>query len=134
MDVSESEVYSSSDDEFDNDDQVGEASTRMDNKLEEHWDEVPSEVLDNDLDLRPLPEPASKKTKLQEVNALVFWFVYFLLLWQTSCKISDNGMAWLLEFIIQFLKVFGIETSNGFLSELIVLLPSSLYLLKQFIN
>ena len=65
---------------------------------------------------------------------MVFWLVYFLLIWQTSCKLSDNGLVWLLQFLFKFLKVLGVSVSNDFLAELIVILPSSLYLLRQFIN
>lgn len=101
---------------------------------EEYWDEVSSQILDKDLSGHPLPEPVAKKTKLQRVNSLVFWFVYFLIIWQTACKISDNGISWLLNFLFQFLKVINIEISSDYLAELISALPSSLYLLRQFIS
>jgi len=49
-------------------------------------------------------------------------------------KLSDNGLVWLLQFLFKFLKVLGISVSNEFLAELIVIMPSSMYLLRQFIN
>ena len=64
----------------------------------------------------------------------MFWLVYFLLIWQASCKISDNGLVWLLQFLFKFLKILGVTISNEFLADLISVLPTSLYLLRQFIN
>lgn len=64
----------------------------------------------------------------------MFWLVYFLLIWQASCKISDNGLVWLLQFLFKFFKILGVTISNEFLADLISVLPTSLYLLRQFIN
>ena len=49
---------------------------------------------------KPLPEPERRKSRVQQVNSLVFWLVYFLLVWQASCKISENGLVWLLQLLI----------------------------------
>lgn len=111
-----------------------EIEDNIESDVEEYWDEVPSQFLDRDVGETALPEPKIKKTKMQKLNAIVFWFVYFLLIWQTACKISDNGMTWLLRFIFQFLKVINLEISSDHLTELISILPSSLYLLRQYIN
>ena len=101
----------------------------------EHWDDLPMEEFTKNIPAAtPLPEPERRKSRVQQVNSLVFWLVYFLLVWQASCKISENGLVWLLQFLFQFLKVLGMSISNDFLAELINLLPTSLYLLRQFIN
>ena len=116
-----------SDDESGNDD--------SDSDGVENWDEIPEDQFARDIPAgTPLPEPDRKKSRLQQVNALVFWLVYFLLIWQSTCKLSDNGLVWLLQFLFQFLKVLGVTISNEFLADLIVVMPSSLYLLRQFIN
>ena len=54
-----------------------------------------------------LPEAQHHKTALQKANLLVFWLLYFLLLWQVTCRLSDNGLIWLLKFLIswQFLNL-----------------------------
>ena len=134
MGVSDSDLESLDDDLHENVNETDKGEDSDDDDCDEHWDEIPPEILGKDISSTPLPEPELRKNRLQKVNALVFWFVYFLLFWQTSCKLSDNGLAWLIQFLVQFLKVLGLEISNGFLMELISVLPSSLYLVRQFIN
>lgn len=82
----------------------------------------------------PLPEFQRRQTPLQKVNSLIFWFVYFLLIWQATCHLSDNGMAWLLRFLVSWLKVLGIEISNDVFEKIILSFPGSLYLVRQFLN
>ena len=117
--VSDSDLESLDDDLHENVNETdkGEDSDD-DDDCDEHWDEISPEILGKDISSTPLPEPELRKNRLQKVNALVFWFVYFLLFWQTSCKLSDNGLARLIQFLVQFLKVLGLEISNGFLMEL----------------
>ena len=65
------------------------------------------EVLSRDRESAPpLPESQQRQTSLQKVTSLVFWFVYFLLIWQAICHLSDNGLAWLLRFLVSWLKAF----------------------------
>lgn len=72
----------------------------------EVWKDVPEDLFEQDvLSASPLPDPQPKQTKLQAVNSTVQWLAYFLLIWQSLCHISDNGLAWLLQFLLQFLKV-----------------------------
>ena len=60
----------------------------------EHWDDLPMEEFTKDIPAAtPLPEPLRRKSRVQQVNSLVFWLVYFLLVWQASCKISENGLV-----------------------------------------
>ena len=106
-----------------------------DSEGQENWDEIPAEELAIDVPTAtPLPEPSRRKSRLQKVNALVMWLSYFLLFWQTSCKLSENGLVWLLQFLFQFMKVLGVTVSNEFLSEVIAIMPSSLYLPRRFVN
>ncbi|KAJ7394575.1 hypothetical protein OS493_000392 [Desmophyllum pertusum] len=53
----------------------------------------------------PCPEPTPKQTRTQKLTVLVQWLVNFILMWQSVCKLSDNGLEWLLQFLFQFLKV-----------------------------
>lgn len=118
-----SELDESARDESDNDE--------SDSDGVENWDGIPEDQFTRDIPAAtPLPEPDRKKSRLQQVNALVFWLVYFLLIWQSAYKLSDNGLVWL----FQFLKVLGVTISNEFLADVIVVMPSSLYLLHRFIN
>ena len=82
----------------------------------------------------PLPEAQHHKTALQEVNSLVFWLLYFLLLWQATCHLSDNGLVWLLRFLISWLKVLGVEISSEVFENVLLCFPGSLYLIRQFLN
>jgi len=79
------------------------------------------------------PEPDANQTKTQKVTALVQWFVYFILLWQSVTKISDNGLEWLLQFVCQFFKVLSTLCESEYLSKLVFIFPSSLYLLRKFV-
>jgi len=94
-------------------------------------EELLQDVAAND---EPLPEPRGKTSIKQAVTSLVSWFVYFLLFWQTTCKLSDNGLEWLLRFIFQFLHTVGVSSNNEYLIEIAIIFPSSLYLLRRFVK
>ena len=81
-----------------------------------------------------LPEPIRHRSSKQTPTMLLQWFIYFLLFWQATCKISDYGLAWLLLFMFQFLHIMGINCSSEYLCQLALMLPSSLYLLRKFVN
>lgn len=85
-------------------------------------------------DDEPLPEPVQYQSSTQAMTTLLQWFIYFLLFWQASCKISDNGLEWLLRFMFQFLHVMGITCKSEYVCQLALMLPSSLYLLRQFVD
>ncbi|KAK3738578.1 hypothetical protein QZH41_009998 [Actinostola sp. cb2023] len=87
-------------------------------------EELLQDVAAND---EPLPEPRGKTSIKQAVTSLVSWFVYFLLFWQATCKLSDNGLEWLLRFMFQFLHTVGVSSNNEYLIEMTVIFPSSLY-------
>ena len=114
---------------------VGDESTSSESESEEVWSGVLPEVLSRDIESAPpLPKSQQRQTSLQKVNSLVFWFVYFLLIWQATCHLSDNGLAWLLRFLVSWLKVFGVEISNEFFEKLLLSFPGSLCLVRQFLN
>ena len=79
----------------------------------------------------PVTEQQSEKTI---AHSLVFWLVYFLLVWQMSIHISDNGMAWLLRFMQNWLKLLGLEISHAVLTDIVVAFPGTLYMFRQFLN
>ena len=82
----------------------------------------------------PLQEPVQENSSTQALTTLLQWLVYFLLLWQATCKISDNGLEWLLRVVFQFLHVMGITCKSEYVCQLAAMLPSSLYLLRQFVD
>ena len=114
----------------DRDDEMDESS---DQEEPEFWEDVLMEDLLCDVESRvPCPEPSGKQTRTQKLTALVQWLVYFILMWQSLCKLSDNGLEWLLQFLFQFFKVLSDLSGCEYLEELVTILPSSLYLLHKF--
>ena len=102
---------------------------------DEIWNGVLQEMLSRDIESGPpLPEARHGTTEVQKVNSLVFWIVYFLLIWQAACHLSDNGLAWLLRFLVTWLKALGMEISSEVFEKLILAFPGSLYLMRQFLN
>ena len=53
-------------------------------------------------------------------------------MWQSLCKLSDNGLEWLLQFLFQFINVLSDLSGCQYLQELLGIVPSSLYLLRKF--
>lgn len=129
---SESEGQNSSGDEHRRN---ADDESSSDGDSEEIWNGVLPEMLTRDIENPPpLPKPQMPPTSLQKANSLIFWFVYFLLIWQATCHLSDNGLAWLLRFLVSWLKVLGIEVSNEVFEQLILTFPGSLYLVRKFLN
>ena len=134
-------AYSTSDNEYgdlnstDDENQSDCCSSSSDGDEEEIWNGVPLEMISRDIEnAPPLPEAQGRQTALQNVNSLIFWFVYFLLIWQATCHLSDNGLAWLLNFLVSRLRVLGVEISNEVFEKLAITFPGSLYLVRQFLN
>lgn len=99
----------------------------------EVWEDVAMEDLLCDVESNEAcPEPSPKQSRTQKLTTLVQWLVYFILLWQSVCKLSDNGLEWLLQFLFQFLKVLSDLSGGEYLAELVTIIPSSLYLLRKF--
>lgn len=103
-------------------------SDRSDDEHPEVWEGDIEGLVRDVADDEPLPEPARDKSSTQALTTLLQWFIYFLLLWQATCKISDNGLEWLLQFVFQFLHVIGITCKSEYVCQLALMLPSSLYL------
>ena len=101
----------------------------------EVWYEDVDDLFEDVANDEPLSEPIRhRSSSTQTLIILLQWFIYFLLFGQATCKISDNGLEWLLYFMFQFLHVMGINCSSEYLSQLALMLPSSLYLLRKFVN
>ena len=110
-------------------------SSCSDDEDPEAWYEDVDDLLEDVANDEPLSEPSRhRSSSTQTLIILLQWFVYFLLFGQATCKISDNGLEWLLYFMFQFLHVKGINYSSEYLSQLALMLPSSLYLLRKFVN
>ena len=73
-----------------------------------------------------------KRNKLHYINSLLQWLLYFLLIWQSICHISNNGLAWLLKFLFQIFWALNVHVSNSVIEELIAVFPTLLYMLRQF--
>ena len=102
--------------------------------LEEIWD-MPPNLLDEDIaGVPPLPEPAPKHRKFHLVRSLLQWTLYLLLIWQSFTHLSDNGLIWLLRFLLQFLKALNLHISDEFLTEIIAAFPVSLYMVRQLLK
>ena len=100
----------------------------------EVWYEDVDDLFEDVTNDEPLPEPIRHQSSTQTLTILIKWLIYFLLFWQATCKISDNGLEWLLPFMFQFLHVMRINCSSEYLSQLALMCPSSLYLLRKFVN
>lgn len=102
----------------------------------EIWNDVLPDELQKDLPgldhPQPLPRPEIRSKSV--AHSLVFWLEYFLLVWQVSVHISDNGMAWLLKFLSGWLKLLGLEVTNDVYSQVILAFPASTYMLREFLN
>ena len=87
--------------------------TETEDSEDEVWTDIPRELLDQDITSPPpLPEPERKRSKLQQINSLLRWLLYFLLIWQSVCHISDNWLAWLLKFVFQFFRALNVNVSD----------------------
>ncbi|CAB4014381.1 Hypothetical predicted protein, partial [Paramuricea clavata] len=85
---------------------------------DEIWPDVSEEILDQDISSNEaLPDPIPKRRKVQVVNSILQWLLYFILIWQGVCHLSDNGLAWLLRFLLQFLKVLNIHVTEKLLKK-----------------
>lgn len=132
--TSESEDTSSFD-ENESNASAENSGTETEDFDDEVWTDLPRELVDQDITSPPpLPEPERKRSKLHQINSLLQWLLYFLLIWQSVCDISDNGLAWLLKFLFQFFRALNIHVSDSIIEELITIFPTSLYMLRQFLK
>ena len=96
------------------------------------WNGEGEDFLQDITNDEPLPEPKRHQSSMQTITILLQWLVYFLLFWQATCKISDNGLEWLLRFMSKFLHSVGITCNSQFLCQMALMFPSSLFLLRKF--
>ena len=126
MDSSDSST-SSCEDISDSESHIGEDDPDV-------WSDIPENHLLQDItNDEPLPEPQQQQSSIQAITVILQWLAYFLLFWQATCKISDNGLEWLLRFMFQFLHLMGITCNSEHLSQMALMFPSSLYLLRKFV-
>ena len=57
-----------------------------------------------------------------------------MLLWQANCKISDNGLEWLLRFMFQFLHLLGVTCRCENLVAFCAMFPTSLFVLRKLVH
>ena len=98
------------------------------------WNGEGEDFLQDITNDEPLPEPKRHQSSMQTITILLQWLVYFLLFWQATCKISDNGLEWLLRFMFKFLHSVGITCNSQFLCQMALMFPSSLFLLRKFVR
>ena len=77
-------------------------------------------------------EPSTPGTAMSRYKVIVTWMLYFLLVWQTACHLSDNGLEWLLQFLSKFLHLIGIQSS--YVAGIASIFPGTLYLMRQFLE
>ena len=71
-------------------------------------------------------------TTMTNQKAIVTWMLYFLLVWQTATFLSDNGLAWLLQFLSRFLYVIGME--SRYVAGIASIIPGTLYMMRKFLG
>ena len=100
----------------------------------EFWEDLPDDILRDIDNKEPLPEPHERFSITNKLTSLLQWFVLFILLWQANCKISDNGLEWLLRFMFQFLHLLGVTCQCDYLVRFCSMFPTSLYVLRQLVK
>lgn len=101
----------------------GKDCSPSDEEESDIWTEKEEEILQDIASDEPLPEPTHHQSSMQSITILLQWLVYFLLLWQASCKISDNGLEWLLRFMFQFFHTIGVTCKCEYLCQMAVMFP-----------
>ncbi|CAB4038564.1 Hypothetical predicted protein, partial [Paramuricea clavata] len=102
---------------------------------DECWSDIPEDVLNHDILSPPaLPDLERKKSMLHSFHSLLQWLLYFLLIWQSICHISDNGLAWLLKFLFQLLRVLNVQFSDYAIESLVAAFPTSIYMVRQYLK
>ena len=98
------------------------------------WNGEGEDFLQDITNDEPLPEPKRHQSSIEVITILLQWLVYFLLFWQATCKISDNGLEWLLRFMFKFLHSVGVSCNSQYVCQMALMFPSSLFLLRKFVH
>lgn len=98
-----------------------------------HWTEATAEEMLHNLG-GPIPEASYRKAKFQQAKYIVKWVRLFLIYWQLVCHASDNGLEWLLCFLFKMLGVVNSHYDYLFFKKLLVLFPTSMYLVRKTIS
>ena len=82
----------------------------------------------------PIPEPPHPQPLLNQVDALARWLCCFILYWQVVSHVSDTAVEWLLAFLGRFLQTLNYGLGSEFLGNLILLFPTTIYMLHRISN
>ena len=102
---------------------------------QEHWIESDNEI---EMDVQTLVPPPllcdspQKSKEDQEMEAVVWWIVAFLSLFQTLHFIPERAMSWLFRFLCTLLKYCNRFTPR--IAQIIKLLPSSPYMRDKYLS
>ena len=78
--------------------------------------------------------PASTAEKNIQASSLIRWFVVFICLWQSVFTVSETAVGMLLQFFATFFQLLASLTSIPLLIAIAAGIPSSLYLLKKYVE
>ncbi|KAJ8315757.1 hypothetical protein KUTeg_007907 [Tegillarca granosa] len=95
----------------------------------ETWENLSEEDLNEDLGL-----PVQTRSGIKNVNDLLFWFLFFILYWQSIFHLSDCGIELLLKFLFQFFNVLHLKIDHFLLAEFSVVFPTSVYMLRKLLK
>ena len=111
-----------------NEDSISDDEDIENNSL--HWSEEDVQGLMQDIN-EPLPEPPIEQSRSSKVNLLLRWLCCFILYWQVVTRVSDSTVEWLLLFLARFVEVFGGGLDSELLKNIILVFPTSMYLLHR---
>ena len=128
IDISDDEMEVSSEDG------CSEVDDMESDERPRHWNGISLDDMIQDLDSHVLPPPKPVLLGTQKATALIQWMCFFVIYWQLVCLISDNGLEWLLSFIYQFLQVINSNIDSVFIKEILVLFPTTMYMIRKLIK
>ena len=82
----------------------------------------------------PIPEPPHQQPLLNRVNELIHWLCCFIMYWQVVTHVSDAAVEWLLAFLGRFLQTLSFGLDSEFFSNLMLLFPTTIYMLHRISN
>ena len=82
----------------------------------------------------PILEPPHQQPLLNRVNELIRWLCCFIMYWQVVTHVSDAAVEWLLAFLGRFLQTLSFGLDSEFFSNLMLLFPTTIYMLHRISN